>query len=69
MTFYADVPHLLKIVRGHFLHYGFQYEKETITVDAVRVLHSIQERSELKYAPKVRAEHLQVKGPRAPKVK
>lgn len=69
MTFFADVPHLLKIVQGHFLHYGFQYGKEIITADAVRVLHSIQEKSELKYAPKLRAEHLQVKEPRAQKVK
>lgn len=69
LTFFADVPHLLKIVRGHFLHYGFQYGQETITVDAVRVLHAVQQKSELKYAPNLRAEHLQVKGPRAQKVK
>lgn len=43
MTFFADVPHLLKIVWGHFLHYGFQYGKETITRDVkVSRSHTLQ---------------------------
>lgn len=68
IIFFADPPHMLKLLRGHYIRCGFTYPGTTLNADAIHVLHNIQKHSDLKYAPNLREEHLNVEGPRAQKV-
>lgn len=68
IVFFADPPHMLKLLRGHYIRCGFTYPGTTLNSEAIHVLHNTQKHSDLKYAPNLREEHLIVEGPRAQKV-
>ncbi|KAK4327037.1 hypothetical protein Pmani_001815 [Petrolisthes manimaculis] len=67
---FLDVPHLIKLVRNHFLDHGFYNinTKKEIRSDPVKKL-SVLGNGNLKLAPKLTDHHLQVKGPQRQRVK
>ncbi|KAK4295516.1 hypothetical protein Pmani_031930 [Petrolisthes manimaculis] len=67
---FLDVPHLIKLVRNHFLDHGFYNinTKKEIRCDPVKKL-SVLDNGNLKLAPKLTDHHLQVKGPQRQRVK
>ncbi|KAJ3665375.1 hypothetical protein Zmor_000872 [Zophobas morio] len=66
---FADLPHLLKLIRNHFLGKGFKLFDEMITKNCVESLLKISQSSELKIAHKINSYHLDVKGSQRQKVK
>lgn len=57
----ADVRHLLKLVRNHFLDSGFNISSNIINKTIVEQLHSVSI-SELTYVHKLTVYHLNLKG-------
>lgn len=67
---FADVPHLVKLIRNHFVDTGFIINGNPINKDIIEelILHT-NKKSELSIAYKVTEESLNVKGPGRQKVK
>lgn len=65
---FADVPHLIKLARNHFLDKGFTVEGNDIDKEYVQQLIN-NSKHELKIAPKVTQRHLDVVGCARQKVK
>ncbi|KAK9754753.1 hypothetical protein QE152_g962 [Popillia japonica] len=65
---FADVPHLLKLVRNHFLDQGFYINGKSITKDSIQKLLEVAN-SELTICPKINSSHLELTGPQHPRVR
>ncbi|KAK3893295.1 hypothetical protein Pcinc_002851 [Petrolisthes cinctipes] len=66
---FADVPHLLKLIRNHFLDHGFHSadSNETILCDSVRELIAV-DKGNMKLAHKLTHQHVSVRGYKRQKV-
>lgn len=64
---FADIPHLLKLLRNHFLDQGFIYKNKIINKECVDTLLS-GSASELTIAFKINSYHLNLKGTERQKV-
>lgn len=66
---FADVPHLVKLIRNHFLDHGFHSAdgEETITCDSVRELIAVDQ-GKMRLAHKLTNQHVSVKGYKRQKV-
>lgn len=65
---FADIPHLLKLIRNHFLDKGFCLKNgETVTKDFLQQLLDMS--GEINICPTFTQQHLDVKGPSRQKVK
>lgn len=70
LTFvFADVPHLLKLLRNHFLDDGFVLHDKPLTKDIIQKFLQIAEKMEVKMGHKLTKHHLDVKGSQRQKVK
>lgn len=58
---FADVPHLLKLIRNHFLDDGFIINGKVITKQPLIELLEKNKDKDLKIAPKLTSDHLTVK--------
>lgn len=66
---FLDAPHLLKLVRNHFLDSGFQTNNDNhINCEPIREL-MLVDNGNLKLAPKLKSQHLSVKGTERQRVK
>lgn len=66
---FPDAPHLVKLMRNHFLDSGFEQNGKKITKGSLVELLSEMDKSDLKIASKFKNEHLQVNGAGRQKVK
>ena len=66
---FADVPHLLKLIRNHFLDHGFIFENSTLTKSAVEQFLALGETSDLKMGHKITQHLIDVKRSQRQKVK
>lgn len=66
---FSDTPHLIKLIRNHFLDSGFKVDDKNITTGPTVELLDNMSKSDLKIAPKIRNIHLYVAGPGRQKVK
>lgn len=63
-----DPPHLLKLIRNHFLDHGFSVDGKVINQDCVKEAVALNEKRDLKVVFKIRKEHLEVRGIKRQKV-
>lgn len=67
---FADVPHLLKLIRNNFVDYGFMIDGKVINKSVIEeLLGKTNEKSELSIAYKISTENLMVKNAGRQKVK
>lgn len=66
---FADVPHLIKLIRNHFVDNGFIYKGKEINKSIVEKLMSFSSQKYLSITYKISAESLNVKGAGRQKVK
>lgn len=65
----ADVPHLIKLMRNHFVDYGFLINGKEITKTIIEDLLDVTTTSELRITHKISKESLNVQGAARQKVK
>ena len=61
---FADVPHLIKLFRNHFLDNGYIVDNKYINKKVIEELIALNRRTELKVSFKVSEEHIDVSGPK-----
>lgn len=66
---FADVPHLIKLIRNHFLDHGFVYKGKLIEKQIIQKLLSLTDNTDLKITHKISHENLNVTGAARQKVK
>lgn len=66
---FADAPHLIKLLRNHFLDSGFNVNNKLLTKELLYELMDKTKHSDLNIAYKVTFHHLNVKGTQRQKVK
>lgn len=59
---FADIPHLIKLLRNHFLDTGFKWDNSFITPKTIEDVLKHTEKNDLSIIPQVNVEHLTVKG-------
>lgn len=57
---FADVPHLIKLIRNHFIDSGFIINNRLINTDPIKKMLEITDTSDLKISYKITDEHLAV---------
>lgn len=66
---FADVPHLMKLLRNHFVDKGFMISGKEINKDTIEKLIKLTSTTDLNIAHKISMETLHVKGAQRQKVK
>lgn len=66
--FFADPPHMIKLLRNHLLDHGFTYKQQQITRDCFDKLLELNDKTDLTVAFKLKSEHLICQGTRRQKV-
>lgn len=65
---FADVPHMLKLLRNHFLDQGFMIKGKAVKKEIILALLSCTSK-DLTITHKISANHINVAGPQRQKVK
>lgn len=65
---FADIPHLLKLLRNHFIDQGFRIKEKLIDTTCIKKIIS-SSRDDLKIAHKINDYHLSIKGTERQKVR
>lgn len=66
---FADVPHLLKLIRNNFVDHGFIIENKVIKKEVVEEAIKAANTSDLKITHKISLEQVNVAGPQRQRVK